>query len=164
VSVAYRMRQAGKALGGALKEEERREVGSVLSPPLMDLFLAMGPLGQRHGYEVYRTLVETGQRDPDLLAAGLLHDSGKGRHGLPSRAAWVLLETLGGEMRTRLASHRLFGRLFGLRQSLLHAESGASAADRAGASATTVRLIREHKRPQSGDPLLTALQAADDAN
>ena len=164
MSVAYRVRQAGKALGGALHEGERREIGSVLSPRLMDIFLTMGPLGQRHGYNVYRTLVESGQRDPDLLTAGLLHDSGKGRHGLPSRSAWVLLGLLGSEVRTGMAKHRLLGRLFGLRQSLHHAESGAHVVKDVGGSDTLVRLIRDHKRPQTGDPLLSALQAADDAN
>jgi predicted hydrolase (HD superfamily) len=46
-----------------------------------------------------------------------------------------------------------------------HAEWGAQLASQAGASAHTVELIRHHHDPHAQkEPLLAALQAADDKN
>jgi hypothetical protein len=163
-AVPYRLRQASKALGGALNSSQRAEIAPVLGPRLLPLFLTMGPLGQRHGYDAYRTLLARGERHPDLLAAGLLHDAGKGRLGVPARAAWVLLGALSPALRARLARAPLFGNLLGFAQNLHHAEQGARAAACAGGSETLVRLIRDHKAQGAGDPLLLALQSADDDN
>ena len=164
MTVTYRVQQAGKLLGGTLSSAERAEVGPVLGPGLMQLFLRMGPLGQRHGYDVYRTLLAQGTRNADLLQAGLLHDVGKGRLGVPARALWVLLGAWRPELRQSLASKPRLGHFLGLRTNLRHPEAGADAVASAGGSSELVRLIRDHKQPQPQDPLLRALQQADDDN
>lgn len=164
MTMTYRVRQAGKVLGGKLNRAEQGDMRAVLGQDLARLFVAMGPLGQRHGYDVYRTLLARGATDRDLLAAGLLHDAGKGRLGVVARAAWVLLGAWKPDLRRSLASRRRLGRLFGLQANLRHAAEGAEAAARAGGSPVLVRLIREHKQPHGQDPLLKALQQADDDN
>ncbi len=161
---AYRIRQASKAWRGPLSAAQQREVAGVLSPPLFKLFLSMAPMGQRHGYDVYNTLRAHGAVDPDLLAAGLLHDVGKGRLGLAARTIWVLVGVLSPTLRVRLAGSRPWGKILGLHANLTHSQTGAAAVRDAGGSRVLVRLVRDHKLPANGDAQLAALQLADDMN
>ncbi|MFZ0548548.1 MAG: HD domain-containing protein [Candidatus Promineifilaceae bacterium] len=104
---------------------------------------------QQHSYRVYAALKQSGEDDPDLLAAALLHDVGKttmprswwdrpvvvlGQAFLPGKAAvWSK-----GDV-TR------FTRPFVVKAR--HAGWGASLAEEAGSSAKTVALIRSHDQP-----------------
>ena len=162
-TVPYRVRQATRAFSGPLNETERGEVTNLLGRPLTAVFLGMGPLGQRHGYDVYEALRTRGEEDRDLLASGLLHDVGKGSLGVVPRALWVLLGTASPALRERIARSHL-GSLLALNANLHHAERGAEVVARAGGSPTLVRLIGEHKMSHPNDPLLVALRRADDAN
>lgn len=160
----YRARQVGKVRAGKLTRPERVEVGDVLSLPLLDLFLSMRGVAQRHGYDVYRTLRAQGWTDPDLLAAALLHDVGKGRLNVASRALWVLLGAWSEESRQRLALHSFLGHWLGLRVSLYHASLGADLVHQAQGSLITAWLIENHELQGHTDPVLQALQRADSDN
>lgn len=139
-----------------------------LTPTLLALFRRMSRAEQRHGIALCRRLEAQGWRDPDLLAAALLHDAGKiqapprlwervfvvlAEHFLPERAAaW------------RSGAAR-WQRPFAARR--YHAEWGANLAAEAGASPRAVALIRRHHDAPGGatpgaDEALPALQAADE--
>lgn len=157
----YRVGQVARAGAGALTTGERDEVALLLPPSMLRLFLGMRGMAQRHGYNVYRALLAGGWSDPDLLAAALLHDVGKGHLGAVSRVAWVLLGGSSPALRERLARHHFWGKWFGLRDSLCHAEVGAELAHRAGGSPITVWIIGHHEVEGHPDPVLRALQQAD---
>ena len=157
----YRARQAGKVRGRKLTRQEWPEVKEVMSPPLFDLFLSMRGIAQRHGYDVYRMLRSQGWTDPDLLAAALLHDVGKGRLSVASRALWVLLGAWSKGLRERLALHPVLGRWLGLRVNLYHAALGAELVHQAQGSLITAWLIANHQLQGHADPVLQALQRAD---
>ena len=160
----YRARQAGNVRAGKLTRQERMEVGDVLSLPLLDLFLSMRGVAQRHGYDVYRSLRTQGWNDPDLLAAALLHDVGKGYLSVASRALWVLLGAWSKSLRERLALHPVLGLWLGLRVSLYHASLGADLVHKAQGSLITAWLIENHELQGHADPVLQALQRADSDN
>jgi len=69
---------------------------SILSPALLALFLEMQPAEINHSLEITRRLIASGETDPDLLAAALLHDVGKSRSPLDlwERAIVVLAKRL----------------------------------------------------------------------
>jgi hypothetical protein len=124
-----------------------------------------------HALSVLRALQAEGQRDPDLLAAALLHDAGKtssaaGRLRLGHRVAMVLL----GAVRPGLIARTGQEHRGGWRQAFFlqahHAEIGAELALQAGCSHATAELIRRHENRSEAalDPRLAALQAADAAN
>jgi len=94
--------------------------------------------------------------DPELVAAGLLHDIAKPRETrLWHRIAAVVLEAVAPRVRERLAAGEgTFARY------LDHARRGAEEARRRGASERVVRLIeRHHERPTGDDERM--LQRAD---
>jgi hypothetical protein len=114
---------------------------------------------QRHALEVAARLQRAGQDNPDLIAAALLHDCGKGAVPVWMRVANVLVpsfvRSVALEERPgwRGAAYRLVN----------HAEIGSRAAAAAGASSLTVDLIRGKVEPaQAG--ALALLTAADDAS
>ncbi|MBI2887518.1 MAG: hypothetical protein HYY02_09945 [Chloroflexi bacterium] len=157
----YRVGQVARAGAGGLTTREREEVALALPPPLLRLFLDMRGVAQRHGYNVYRSLLARSWSDPDLLAAALLHDVGKGHLGVISRVAWVLLGGASPVLRERLARHDFWGRWFGLRDNLCHPQAGAALAHGAGGSPITIWLIGHHEAEGHPDPVLRALQQAD---
>jgi len=161
---AYRVRQFAKAWSPGLSPAEAAEAAHALAPPLLSAFCAMRPGAQRHAFDVYRSLQARGWDHADLLAAGLLHDVAKGRLHVLQRVAWVLLGAASAPLRTRLALHTPLGGWLGLRVNYLHAEQSAQQVQAAGGSSELVRLIREHYRKAPDDPLLCALQQADDDN
>ena len=69
------------------------------------VFDGMPRADQRHALEVVARLRSTGQADPDLLAAALLHDAGKGnRLRLWHRVVAVLVEAFAPGRMDALAS------------------------------------------------------------
>ncbi len=161
---AYRVRQFNKAWAGGISADERTEATGVLTPALRPLYLGMRPEAQRHAFDVYATLRREGWDDPDLLAAALLHDVGKGRLHLLHRVAWVLAGALSTGVRRWLALRTPLGVWFGLRVNHLHAGAGADLLAAAGGSPELVRLVAGHYARAPGDAKLCALQRADDDN
>jgi len=113
------------------------------------LFFTMSRNDQRHSLTVYRALRERGCDDADLLAAALLHDSGKGdgRAPLLVRPPVVLLRAFAPwALRWLSRSPRpWFRRPF--YYAWHHAEIGADLAAQAGLPARVVTLIRMHHQP-----------------
>ncbi len=141
---------------------ERRGLGGWLTPEQLAVFDAMHPADQRHGLDVVRHLRAAGQTDGDLLLAGLLHDSAKGRQvRLPHRVAWSLGERYGAWVLRLSAPLPGFRRAFGRLER--HAEASADLALRAGCSERTAELIRHQSAPL--DPGAgEALRRADEAS
>ena len=89
-AIRYRVGQFLQALGSAVTmttgvpEEEVKQAMSILPPEAQEIFHRQAIQDQRHGLAVYRSLCRAGHTNPELLAAGLLHDTGKVAARLPS--------------------------------------------------------------------------------
>lgn len=157
-----KVRQAARHLTGRVSAPERASLDAWLSEPQRRLFDSMHRADQRHGLDVVARLRTEGFRDPDLLLAGLLHDSSKGREvRLAHRVAWSLGERYGGAVLEACAwlpgSRAAFERLRD------HAEASAMMALEAGCSERTAELIRHQTDPR--DPVAgVALRLADEAS
>lgn len=173
MSAVYRVRQFIQAAGAWIRPAEVEEalLERYLSPQALELFRAMPSQDRQHALNVFRTLQQEGDDDPNLLAAALLHDVGKGvppRGGprLWHRVAVVLMRAFWPGLLERLGQEDRDGwrRPFYVQQH--HPALGAELAQQADCSPITVGLIRRHEDPphQGDDPLLAALQAADGTN
>jgi hypothetical protein len=141
--------------------QERTELGSWLSPVQVALFDAMPQADRRHGLDVVADLRLAGSTDVDLLAAGLLHDCGKGpRVRFVHRVAWSLGQRYGAWI-WRLAGH-LPTFATGLARMRDHAMRSAELAAQAGCNPRTIELIRNQEAPT--DDAGRLLLAADEAN
>jgi hypothetical protein len=165
--LVYRTRQFWNALPGHRKQVETEVLLSHLSPSQIVLFRRMETSEQAHAYQVFERLKATGHTDPDLLAAALLHDVGKVMFPLSILDRVVVV--LGKRFFRRRAllwsegAPKSFQRPFVVATN--HPQWGADLAEKAGASSRTVDLIRFHQETSSvDDPLLLALQSADDEN
>jgi hypothetical protein len=189
-TVRYRVRQFLQALPAGVPEAEVEQAMHILPPKARGLFRRQAIQDQRHALAVYHTLRQTGHKNPQLLAAALLHDAGKAAARLPAwqRAVIVLL----GRFTPRLLAWLGQGEPQGCALSLpkgralslpkgwrrpfivhaRHPQEGARWAGEAGCSPLTVALIRRHQDQSTGcspltveeDQLLAALQAADSLN
>ncbi|MDX1662399.1 MAG: HD domain-containing protein [Candidatus Promineifilaceae bacterium] len=173
---AYRLEQFWQLVAAQpLSVGAWAEVESVLSDEEVVLFRKMSTTDQGHSLRVLRTLRGAGHADPDLLAAALLHDVGKGRVRL--RLWERVLGAVVEEVAPALVSHWGNGasgeaegwrRPFAIRAR--HAHWGAEMAAAAGSSPTTVALIRHHQEgtvptaDQQVQLLLRRLQWADNQN
>jgi hypothetical protein len=187
VPVVYRVRQFIQATGAWIRPAEVEEalLTRHLPPQALDLFRAMPSQDRQHASNVYRTLQQEGYDDPDLLAAALLHDVGKGvpqrdegvspvgksappRGGprLWHRVAVVLMRAFWPGLLERIGQEDRDGWRRPFYIQLHHPALGAELARQAGCSPITVGLIRRHEDPphQGDEPLLAALQAADGTN
>ena len=165
--LAYRTRQFWNALLGPHRRVETGVLLPHLNPSQIVLFRRMQPFEQHHARQMLERLKAAGQADPDLLAAALLHDVGKLLLplSLPDRMVIVLGKRFFQQSARRWSQGRSdrFSRPFVV--AAQHPAWGADLAAQAGASSRTVDLIRRHQEPPSlDDPLLSALQAADDEN
>ncbi len=146
-----------------LDAADQAVLDATLPPAGQALFAAMSHADQRHSLNVYRALHARGCADPDLLAAALLHDSGKGagRVRLWVRPPVVLLRAFAPAALRWLARapdpwwRRPFYRAWH------HADIGADLAAAAGLPERVVLLIRTHHLP---DGPAAALHAVDDAS
>jgi HD domain len=161
----YRVRQFRLAIFGPWAPVPELSLSTFLSPALLALFRRMKPSEQAHSFAVLKRLQVTGKTDPNLLAAALLHDVGKICFPL---SVWDrALIVVGKRFFQRRARRWGNGEPRGLRRPFVvaarHADWGADLVAAAGASAQTVELVRRHQDfSQTDDPLLTALQQADD--
>jgi hypothetical protein len=157
----YRSRQFFGSLRPRVDPSLRDEATASLPEPARALFDSMTVRDQQHGLDVYRRLREAADHDPDLLAAALLHDCGKGDIDLWHRIAFVLLQSAAPALLRRVAregdsaSWRA-----ALYRSLHHEDLGAKLALAAGCSDRIVALIRGN----TSDPALADLHAADEAS
>jgi hypothetical protein len=101
----YRARQFRDHLFARVSPDERASAHALLPAAAARVFDAMPRADQRHALEVVARLRSTGQTDPDLLAAALLHDAGKGtRLRLWHRVVAVLVEAFAPSRMDVLAS------------------------------------------------------------
>ncbi len=119
---------------------------------------------RRHGLEVARRLLAAGFHDPELLAAALLHDAGKGhRLRLWHRIAAVLADAIAPRLLRRIASRDPDSAGYPFHLYLEHAAISADAALAAGCSPRTAAFIRG-SAAAADTPLAAALHAADEAS
>ncbi len=170
--LTYRSRQFREALFAPYKRIPSEALLSQLTPAQLSLFQRMQPSEQTHAYRIFKRLETSGQSDPDLLAAALLHDVGKILHPLSifDRVLIVLGKALIPKAARRWASGTPHGLRLPFVVAANHADWGAELAYQAGSSVLCVELIRRHHdihRPNPGshtEALLDALQAEDDQN
>lgn len=163
-AAAYRVWQVWRALTPRpLDAGDRAILAATLPPGGRALFATLSRADQRHSMDIYRALRDGGCADPDLLAAALLHDSGKGagRVRLWVRPPYVLLRALApGLLRWLVRAPAVWWRR-PFYHAWHHAAIGADLAAAAGLPARVVLLIRTHHQP---DGPAAALHAVDDAS
>ncbi len=159
----YRVWQALYRLRARVSAADLVPMRRALPPAGQALFATMSRGDQRHSLDVHAALAATGCDDPDLLAAALLHDVGKGggrvhfvmrptivllRAGAPGLLAW-----LAGPGAT--APVPRWRRPF--RDAWHHAELGALLAAHSGLTPRVVELIRTHHDPNGPAAALHAV-------
>jgi hypothetical protein len=156
-----KVRQTRRHVMARVSIAERAATAAWLTPAQLALFDSMHVADRRHGLDVVAALRAAGERQPEVLIAGLLHDAGKGHTGLVPRVVFSL-DQAGLGIVARIA--RLVP---GLRRSLDrlegHAESSALLAQEAGCSPRTVDLIRWQDAPrdlEAGERLRLADEAS----
>ncbi|HUP83690.1 MAG TPA: hypothetical protein VM284_05835 [Candidatus Limnocylindria bacterium] len=159
---AGKVRRFGRYFTGRVGAAEKADLSAWLIGPQLALFDSMHPADQRHGLDVVAALRAEGHVQPELLLAGLLHDSGKGRAlHVWHRVSWSLGERYGPRVERLLERLPTFHKAFGTMRD--HAARSAELAAAAGCSAATADLIRNQAEPT--DPVLgRALLLADRAN
>lgn len=158
----YRVYQVWRSLAAQPLDAADHEIlDATLPEAARELFGTMTRNDQRHSLTVYRALHERGCDDADLLAAALLHDSGKGAGRVPfiARPALVLLRAFAPAALDWLARapRPWFRRPF--YYATRHAAIGADLAARAGLNERAALLIRTHHQP---DGPAAALHAVDE--
>jgi hypothetical protein len=165
--LAYRSRQFWNALTGTRSSVETEVLLPHLSPAQIVLFRRMQKSEQVHACRMLEHLIAGGHTDPDLLSAALLHDVGKILY--PPTLFERVIVVLGKHIFGKSAARWQEGKPTGPRRPFVvaaqHPAWGADLSSQAGASPRTVQLIRRHHDPFStDDPLLVALQEADNIN
>lgn len=144
---ASKVRQFRAHVRAKVSPAERAALATWLTAPQLALYDGMPVADRRHGLDVMARLRADAVTDPEVLLAGLLHDTGKGSGvGLWPRVAWSLGEALGPWV-VRLA-RRLPGFGPALDRLRDHAELSAGLAAAAGCSSRTVDLIRYQSEPR----------------
>lgn len=166
----HRLRQGVLALGTGFRAPAELPplIDALLTPAQRDAWRALPPVDRAHLARVGGILYAEGERDPDLLVAGIFHDIGKHDEQapvlLPHRVLCVLLERAAPAVIVRLRrSSSAPGLLRPLWISVHHAALGAAKAREIGCSARTCWLIAHHEdAPPVADHDLSALQRTDD--
>ncbi len=161
-AASYRVYQVWRSLAAhPLDDDDRAILDATLPAAGQALFFTMSRNDQRHSLTVYRALGARGCADGELLAAALLHDSGKGSGRVPFlvRPLVVLLRAFAPKLLDWFARspRPWFRRPF--YYAWRHADIGADLAARAGLSPRVVTLIRTHHQP---DGPAAELHAVDD--
>lgn len=160
--IPHRIRQFLEA-GRQPTRDDFELAARLLDEPLLRLFEAQHPRDIVHSANTARWLLDRGHEDPDLLAAALLHDVGKGPQRRIDRALYVVAAEVGQAARLAAPVSR-FELRRAVARTLTHGESGADALAAAGASPRVVSLTRLHHEPPRADGVLALLQEADAAN
>lgn len=159
----HRLGQFFGAFRPHVSGEERAGAYDYLTPGEQRLFETMMLRDQQHGIAVFhRIRAASTVEDRQLFAAALLHDCGKGRVAIWQRVAHVMLGVAAPGLRRRIADEHGAGWRRAFWRLLYHPDIGAVLAERAGADADVVRIIREQESPHP-DERLALLQAADEA-
>jgi hypothetical protein len=157
----HKVRQFRSHVTARVGSDERAALAGWLTPEQLALFDSMHVADRRHGLDVVGTLRSEGERDPELLLAGLLHDAGKGHTGVWPRVIYALGQLYGAWIWRIAGVVPPLGRA--LRRLRDHAATSAGLAAEAGCPPRTVELIRNQDDPV--DPVAgRALQLADEAN
>lgn len=153
-------RQFRAHLAARVTAEERGSLAAWARPAELALFDGMHVADRRHGLDVVGYLRREGVTDRDVLAAGLLHDCGKGGAGVWPRVAWSLGERYGSGLRA--AAAHLPGWSDQMARLRDHAALSADAVAAAGLPPRAVALVREQDDPS--DPEYgRVFHAADEA-
>jgi hypothetical protein len=170
--LTYRARQFCNALFSPRERISSQVLVPFLPPALFNLFRQMRSPEQFHAFQVFEQLKSSGQDNPDLLTAALLHDVGKITYPLSLFDRVIVV--MGNHLFPHTARRWGEGNPTKLHRAFVvaahHAEWGADLAKRAGASKQTVELIRRHQEPLALKPrsptehLLAKLQAGDNEN
>ncbi len=144
-----KVRQTKRHLLARVAPRERDAVAAWLSPAELAVFDAMHVADRRHGLDVVAALRAAGERDPEVLVAGLIHDAGKGDTGMLPRILYALGQA-GFGVALRIG-RRLPGMPAALDRLAAHAETSARMAEAAGCSPRTVELIRWQDAPRDPD-------------
>ena len=161
--ISYRARQFRRTLAPGITASDHQEARSALGEDLYTLFAAMQPADQRHCLDVYGRLRAEDEDDPDVLAAALVHDAGKGGEAARRirtwhRVAYVILDLLPPAALDRIASGE-----GGLAHLHLHGEATLRLVRDAGASERIAGLLEVMEEGRRDDPKAARLLAADDA-
>jgi hypothetical protein len=161
---AYRVRQFRDHLVARVAPEEAAAARAGLPAGGATLFDAMPVADQRHALDVWNRLRTAGQTDPDLLAAALLHDAGKGRRvRLWHRVATVLVQAIAPSRLERLGSPDPRSWRYPFHVQLHHETLSARAALDAGCNPRVAAFIAG--TPDDRDAqMAAALRAADAAS
>jgi len=164
----YRASQFVQALFAQPAADDARLAAEHLPLALQPLFHTLSQAEQSHSVAVLRSLLQQGQRDPDLLAAALLHDVGKTRAPLRlfDRVLVVLVQRFAPAVADVWSEGAPHGWSRPFVVAAKHADWGGNILEQAGASPHLVAMVRRHHAPQptrgtEADRLLAALQAAD---
>ncbi|MBN1535855.1 MAG: HD domain-containing protein [Anaerolineales bacterium] len=175
MGIIYRSGQFWQALLVSPSADDMELVRSILPSEQWQLFKKMSPAEQVHCIKTARCLIKKEHRQPDLLAAALLHDVGKTVYPLRlwERVWLVIGNTFFPKWTARWRRETDFAALnenYWQRVFVVfhrHAGWGADLAKQAGASPLCVNLIRRHQDEISMDAnsmedrLLFYLQEAD---
>ncbi len=169
--VLYRARQFFGGLRAHVTEEELTEADAVLNPPAQTWFHSLPRDLQWHGLQVMHDLQRAGIAQPEVLAAGLLHDAGKavGPSGPIARAMGVLAVRLApawSARRKALDYRTVRGLDRMLAVAYQHPAIAAEKAIDCGCGPITADLIRYHQDTARAvdDAVLKLFQQVDDQN
>lgn len=144
-----KVRQTKRHLLASVPARERDAAAAWLTPAQLAVFDAMHVADRRHGLDVVTALRGAGERDPEVLVAGLIHDAGKGDTGMLPRIFYALGQAgMGWPVRI---GRRLPGMPASLELLAAHADTSARMAEAAGCSPRTVELIRWQDAPRDPD-------------
>ena len=144
-----KVRQTKRHLLASVPARERDAVAGWLTPAQLAVFDAMHVADRRHGLDVVTALRAAGERDPEVLVAGLIHDAGKGDTCMLPRILYALGQAgIGWPVRM---GRWLPAMPASLDRLAAHAETSARLAETAGCSLRTVELIRWQDAPRDPD-------------
>jgi hypothetical protein len=169
---AYRVQQFKLAFHPPAQAVETAQVSPYLAPAQLVLFRQLQRSEQWHACLMLNKLLDQGETDRDLLAAALLHDLGKIHYPLKTweRVLIVLMKRSFPRLVEHWGQEPPQGLVKPFAVACRHASWGADLAEKAGASALTVELVRRHEEDvpledtSNQDRLLRLLKQADDSS